>query len=222
MSRIGDKIRNARQVKKMTQKQLAKKLGVSEKFINEVEIGKRIANQDIIDRLSKILGKEINDITMSFEENIYKEEEKSQIKPVNSKKIVNDVWSDALSDVLKNIPIYNYDLNKSIGFKHLPVIHNKIEGYSKDKVLYLKISDDDMSGFRIKKGDMAFGHLTQEIENNAILLLEYDGNRVVRQIKRLGGSKVLLISNSGSLRTETREEKDLKPILKLDRLEINL
>ena len=74
MSRIGDKIRNARQVKKMTQKQLAKKLGVSEKFINEVEIGKRIANQDIIDRLSKILGKEINDITMSFEENIYKEE----------------------------------------------------------------------------------------------------------------------------------------------------
>lgn len=222
MSRIGDKIRNARQVKKMNQKQLAKKLGVSEKFINEVEIGKRIANQDIIDRLSKILGKEINDITMSFEENVYKEEKKSEIKPVNSKKIVNDVWSDALSDVLKNIPIYNYDLNKSIGFKQLPVIHNKVEGYSKDKVLYLKISDDDMSGFRIKNGDMAFGHLTQEIENNAILLLEYDGNRVVRQIKRLGGSKVLLISNSGSLRTETKEEKELKPILKLDRLEINL
>lgn len=40
MSRVGEKIKEARLKSGLTQKALAKKLGVSDKFINEVEIGK--------------------------------------------------------------------------------------------------------------------------------------------------------------------------------------
>lgn len=223
MSRIGEKIKQARKYKGMSQKQLAKKLGVSESFINDVEIGKRIANQNIIDRLSKVLGKEMNDITMSFEEEVYKRddsEKKYSVSPV--KKEINKVWSDAFSDILKNVPVYNYNLNEPLEFKKLPVVNNKIEGYAKDKVMYLKIKDDDMIGFRIQKDDLALGHLTQNIDNNGIFLLEYKGIRAIRQIKKLDNNKVLLVSNRGSLRTETLETRNLNVLVKLDKLEIIL
>ena len=68
MSRVGEKIKRAREENKMTQKQLAKKLGVSESFINEVELGRKIINENMITKVSKILNKNINDIGMSVEE----------------------------------------------------------------------------------------------------------------------------------------------------------
>ena len=37
MSRVGERIKEAREKSGMTQKALAKKLGVAEKFVNEVE-----------------------------------------------------------------------------------------------------------------------------------------------------------------------------------------
>ncbi len=45
MSRVSDKIKEARLKKGLTQKQLAKKLGVAENFINEVESGRKIINE---------------------------------------------------------------------------------------------------------------------------------------------------------------------------------
>ncbi|BAH05158.1 S24 family peptidase [Clostridium kluyveri] len=224
MSRVGEKIKSARIELGISQKLLGKKLGVSEKFINEVELGRKIASQGIIDKLSKILGKNINDITMSFEEQAYEEEKNEKFSPVPKKeKIqVQDVWSEAFSSVLKKIPIYGYDINKIINFKQLPIINNKVEGYAQDKVIYLQIESNDMEGFRIQDGDLALAHITGEIENNSICLVEYGGKREVRQIKKMDNKKVLLISGKNSIRTETIEIKDLKIIAKLDKLEIKL
>ena len=42
MSRVGDKIKQVRESKAISQKQLGKKIGVSESFINEVEMGKKL------------------------------------------------------------------------------------------------------------------------------------------------------------------------------------
>ena len=53
MSRVGEKVKNIRSSSGMTQKQLGKKLGVSESFINEVEAGRKVINQNLIDRLSR-------------------------------------------------------------------------------------------------------------------------------------------------------------------------
>lgn len=230
MSRVGEKIKQARMDSKMTQKQLAKKLGVSEGFVNEVESGKKIINESFISRISKILNKEINDISISFEEQTYENEPKVEKKKYLSfekenkkdKKEINEVWSEAFGDVLKNVPIYNYDLNNILGHKQMPVSSNKIEGHAQDKVFYLMIEDDDMIGFRIVKGDMAFCHGIKEFENNSICLLEYNDMRVIRQVKRLDNSKALLISNKGNIKTETVLIKDIKVIAKLDRIEIKL
>ncbi|WP_125154134.1 helix-turn-helix domain-containing protein [Clostridium rectalis] len=220
MSRIGVKLKQLRNEAGFSQKQLGKKLGVSETFINEVETGKKIINQNLIDRISKILGKDLNDLTMSFEEEVYKEEQKFSYEPKKQK--TNDVWNEAFGSVLKSICIYKYDLNKPIGNKQLPIVSNKIEGYPQDKVFYIEVENDDMTGFRICKGDLAFAHIIHEIENNAICLIEYKGERKIRQIKKLDNNKVLLVSNSGSLLTETVEIKNIKAIAKLDKLEIKL
>lgn len=226
MNRVGEKIKNLRIKSGMTQKALGKKLGVSENFVNEVEIGRKVVSQAIIDRISKILGQDINDIGMSFEEEVFHEEvpkDKVVFKSkIEKEEKVNEVWSDAFGSVLKTVPVYRYNLKDVTATRELPLKSNKIEGYAPDKVFYIEIEDDDMIGFRIAKGDIAFAHITHEIENNAVCLVEYGAGAAVRQIKKLDSNKVLLVSNRGSLRTETVEIKNLQILARLDRLEIKL
>jgi len=224
MSGIGEKIKNARNSKGLSQKQLAKKLGVAESFINEVETGRKVVNEKMMDRIGKVLGGDLEDMS-SMMNNLIMEEQKATEMPRKQNKVVeaiSDVWNDALGSVLKSVGIYKYDLSKPIGKRELPIISNKVEGFSQDKVLYLEIENDDLMGFRICKGDLAFTNLTSEIENNAICLLDYNGERVLRQIKKLDASKILLMSNRGSLRTETVNHKDIKVVAKLNRIEIKL
>jgi transcriptional regulator with XRE-family HTH domain len=234
MSRAGEKLKDIREQLGLSQKQLAKKLGVAESFINEAEQGRKILNETFINKLSKLAGKDINDISMSIEEEVDREtvEIKSNVLRVNKTNAaktsdkglpqINDVWSNALNSVLKTVSIYKYDLKEVVGSRQLPVVANKVEGHAQDKVLFLLIEEDDMIGFRIAKGDIAFAHLTHEVENNAICLLDINGERAIRQIKKLDSNKALLLSNKGSLRTETVYIKDINVIARLDRIEIKL
>lgn len=222
MTRVGEKIKLLRDQNGMTQKTLAKKLGVSESFINEIEAGRKVANDGVINRISKIFGKELDDVNMYTDE---QPEEKSQplvsTKPIK-KGEVNEVWNDALSSILKSVPVYKMDAKSVISTRQLPVISNKINGFAQDKVFFMEIENDDMLGFRIAKGDTAFLHIIHEVENNAICLVDYNNERIIRQIKRIDNTKLLLISNIGSVRTETVNVKDIKVIAKLDRIEIKL
>ena len=132
------------------------------------------------------------------------------------------VWDNAFSSVLKNVPIYDYSLKNVKGKIELPIHSNKVEGFPQDKVMYLEIQDNEMSGFRMMQGDLAFAHLVKEVSNNGIFLVDYKGSRKVRQIKSLGNSKLLLVSNGGALMTETVESKEISVIAKLERIEIRL
>ena len=227
MSRVGEKIKEARLQSGMSQKALAKKLGVAEKFINEVELGRRIAQESFIDKASKILKTDFNDVSMVVTDEALLEEKRAmkEIKnniSRNNKNNEEEVWTNAFSSVLKNVPIFDYTLKNSKGFKQLPIHSNKVEGFSQDKVLYLEIQDDEMSGFRMLKGDLAFASLVKEPSNNGIFLVDYKGKRAIRQIKILGNSKALLLSNGGSLLTETMNLNEFSVIAKLERLEIRL
>ncbi|GAA0819801.1 helix-turn-helix domain-containing protein [Clostridium tertium] len=226
MSRVGEKIKEARLKSGMSQKLLAKKLGVAEKFINEIEMGRRVAQESLIDKASKILNADFNDVSMVVTDEALIEERKamSDVKNKLSKGNIekNEVWTNAFSSVLKNVPILDYSLKNNKGFKELPIHSNKVEGYSQDKVLYLEIQDDEMSGFRMLKGDLAFATLVKEVSNNGIFLVEYKGRRAIRQIKNLGNSKVLLVSNAGNLLTETMNLNEISVLAKLDRIEIKL
>lgn len=225
MTRIGEKIKLLRDENKLTQKALGKKLGVSESFINELETGRRVANESVIKRISKIFNKDLDDINMYAEENP-KEVDVPVRKislPSRKNKEINPIWNDALESVLKSVPVYKSDLKTSISSRTLPVISNKINGYPPNKVLFMEIQDNDMVGFRISKGDIAFAHLINDIENNSICLLEYENKTIIRQIKKLDTNKILLVSNGGNgVKTQTAYIKDIKPLAKLDKLEIIL
>lgn len=222
MSRVGSEIARLRREKGITQKQLGKMAGVSESFIDEVESGKKVLNGALFARIIKLLGQEEDKYELYTDD----KSESGREVPVKSMKAVpkpvQAIWDDALAGVLKSIPVYTYDMDKVLESRQLPVISNKVEGYPKDKVFYLKISDDDMSGFRIMKGDIALAFSHQEIEKDAIYLIELQGKRMIRQIKKLGGEKLLLVYNSGNLGTEMTTVKDIKVLAKLIKLEIVL
>ncbi|MBE6051972.1 MAG: helix-turn-helix transcriptional regulator [Clostridium sp.] len=232
MSRVGEKIKDARLKSGLSQKALAKKLGVSDKFINEVETGRRVAAENFIEKAGKLLKVDFNDISMVVTDEDLMEErkvEKAKAKETKGKAKVqarilgetSEVWTDAFSSVLKRVNVYDYSLKNVLGGKELPNYSNKVEGFPSDKVIYLKIADNDMSGFRMMKDDIAFGHLVKEA-SNGIFLIELKGKRAIRQIKLLGNSRALLISNAGSVMTETVELNNIKVIAKLERVEISL
>ncbi|EHK2328389.1 helix-turn-helix domain-containing protein [Clostridium perfringens] len=223
MSRVGERIKEAREKSGMTQKALAKKLGVAEKFVNEVETGRKIINESLISKVSKVLNTDLNDINMVVTDEELKKELKAekqvrQTKPAE----VNEVWNQAFGSVLKNVPIYDYSLAQVKGYKQLATASNKIDGHTANKVFYLRIENNDMTGYRIQENDLALCYSIKEIENNSICLVEFNGKRVIRQIKKLDNVKALLISNNGSMRTETANIKEVKAIAKLYRIEFDL
>ncbi|MGU8848956.1 S24 family peptidase [Clostridium perfringens] len=223
MSRVGERIKKAREKSGMTQKALAKKLGVAEKFVNEVETGRKIINESLISKVSKVLNTDLNDINMvvtdeELQKELKAEKQLRQTKPAE----VNEVWNQAFGSVLKNVPIYDYSLAQVKGYKQLATASNKIDGHTANKVFYLKIENNDMTGYRIQENDLALCYSIKEIENNSICLVEFNGKRVIRQIKKLDNVKALLISNNGSMRTETANIKEVKAIAKLYRIEFDL
>lgn len=223
MSRVGERIKEAREKSGMTQKALAKKLGVAEKFVNEVETGRKIINESLISKVSKVLNTDLNDINMvvtdeELQKELKAEKQVRQTKPAE----VNEVWNQAFGSVLKNVPIYDYSLAQVKGYKQLAAASNKIDGHTANKVFYLKIENNDMTGYRIQENDLALCYSIKEIENNSICLVEFNGKRVIRQIKKLDNVKALLISNNGSMRTETANIKEVKSIAKLYRIEFDL
>lgn len=223
MSRVGERIKEAREKSGMTQKALAKKLGVAEKFVNEVETGRKIINESLISKVSKVLNTDLNDINMvvtdeELQKELKAEKQVRQTKPAE----VNEVWNQAFGSVLKNVPIYDYSLAQVKGYKQLATASNKIDGNTANKVFYLKIENNDMTGYRIQENDLALCYSIKEIENNSICLVEFNGKRVIRQIKKIDNVKALLISNNGSMRTETANIKEIKAIAKLYRIEFDL
>ena len=77
MSRVGQRIKDARLKSGMSQKMLAKKLGVAEKYINDVETGRKVVQESFIDKAAKILNTDLNDINMVVTDEALMEERKT-------------------------------------------------------------------------------------------------------------------------------------------------
>jgi transcriptional regulator with XRE-family HTH domain len=238
MSRIGQEINKLRLKKGMSPKQLAKKLGVSEGFVLDIESGKKIISDDFIGRVSKALDFELGPIGLFASDDSFTPE--AQESGISSTRVaaparaavnktakspqepVQEVWDDAFGNILKTVPVYDYRMEQIIDKKLLPIEKNKVQGFQKEKVFYLTIENTDMAGFRIFKGDMAFAVLTNEIDQEGFFFIEYNGTRAIRQVKKLQADKVLLICNKGTLITETISTKEIKVLARLVKLEIVL
>ena len=129
MSRLGDLILLERTRQKLTRKQVARKCGVSEGYIKDVEEGRRIIQDDQARRILKTLGtSQRNEAEFSLDEIAATvdlgtlapakpapqkaEAPKPAPKPASAEE-QSGIWLDALSSVLQPVPIMNAGLFKS-------------------------------------------------------------------------------------------------------------
>ena len=214
MGRMGETIRAARMKYKLTEKQLAKKTGLAESFVKDVEAGKKIPSDDQARRMLKACG--ITD-TLSTEIDTANEPEvklrprpRAYVLPVQpdepesspAQEQANDAWLDALGGIVKRVPVTD---EGGLVIDHVlrPVIGGKIEGGAPDKVLFFRVPDDSLSGFRVHAGDLLLTVPEKNPVDDAFMLVHYGGKRRVRRVKKLEGSRLMLQSYDRELKIDT-------------------
>lgn len=215
---MGDTIRAARVKYGMTEKQLAKKCGMAENFVKEIESGRRIPSDDQAKRLLKAMG-EVSMVSTELEaaaepEVKLRPRPKPYIIPVpetepepaqkekEAQQAANDAWLDALGGVVKRVPVMD-EAGRVIDHVLFPVVGGKIEGGAPDKVAMFRCPDNSLSGFRIFAGDLLLVVPEKKPMDDAYMLVFAHGKRAVRKIKKLDGSKIMLQSYDREFASET-------------------
>ncbi len=219
MSRIGDRIKTARISKNVSLKELGRKCGVSQSYISDVESGKRIINDALIKRISSILDINLNEAMLEDEEPSFDAEVSDQnTEPEGA----NIEWQSALSSIIKDVPVYDINMDKVLEYKHLPIVGNKIEGHNPDRLVYIKVPDNSMRGFRLRKDDLVMIALNHEFLGERLYFIEEDRARKIRHIKKLDGNNILISSQDASLKTRTCDIHGISIIGYLIKAEIML
>ena len=230
MSRLGDTIKAARLKTGLTPKALGKKCGVAESFILGVEAGTKIVSDDQAQRILKVLGVK-NPVSAELEvaaepERPLRPRPRPYVLPpkqeeetaAHTDEAAGSAWLDALGGVVKRVPVVGPD-GTVIDHRLLPVIGGKIEGGAPDKVLYFRCPDDSLRGFRVYAGDLLLTVPADKAQDDAIMLVLRDGQRVARKIRKLDGSHVLLQSYDREFSGETADIHELTILGRCVRLE---
>ncbi|MGN0990956.1 MAG: helix-turn-helix domain-containing protein [Candidatus Ventricola sp.] len=238
MSRLGDLILLERSRQKLTRKQVARKCGVSESYLKDVEEGRRIIQDDQARRILKTLGtSQRNEAEFSLDEIAAtvdlgtlapapkpvtpKPAEPQPAAKPQTKEEQSGIWLDALSSVLKPVPVMNAAWIQ-VSRRMVPIQDGKIEGAKPDKVVYFLAPDDTMRAMRIEKGDLVLVIPQTLPIDGAIMLVEYGAHRCLRRVKLLGNSSILLQSGDRDLGAETVGISEIKFVGKAVRVEIAL
>lgn len=193
MNRIAQKIRDARLKAKLTEKQLAKKCGLSAGYIMQIESGKKIVKEDLADKILKALGEKVS-LMEPVDEPPSVPVKQPQPKPAapqpTSMVEPNAQWADALSGVIKKYPIYDGTGKKAVDYKEIPVLGRKILGHHPDKILFAMAPDNSLSYKRIRKDDVLTLTTTKEIENDKIYLYEIAQSRKIGILRKEGNKQI--------------------------------
>ncbi|MGI6200414.1 MAG: helix-turn-helix domain-containing protein [Christensenellales bacterium] len=194
MSRLGDQLRDMRAKKGLTLKQVAKKGGVSEKYLDEVERGNRIVNDATAQRLLKAMGMGedmISDLEVPAE--ALKAPEPAPARPQPAPQAppaapapAGDLWQQALSGMAQQVPVLDGD-GAPQGYERLLCPGGKIAGYAAEKVFYQLAADDSMAALRIHRGDRVLIVPERKAERGVYLIL-YQGQRMLRQLDSKNGA----------------------------------
>lgn len=246
MSRLGDLIRLERTRQGLTYKQVARKCGVSEKYLETVENGTRIIRDDEARRILRTIGfKEETEASFTLDDiaatvdlqsavpriqqaakKATKPSEKgntasSETKSDKDPGVAGSIWLDALSGVLKHVPVYNAVM-KEVDHRLLPITGGKIEGANPDKVFYFVSPDNDMQGFRIRKGDYLLVVPSSAPTDGAIMLIKTPIGPVLRKVKLLERFQIMLQKYDAECESEIRNLNELQFMGRCVRLEAEI
>ena len=246
MSRLGDLIRLERTRQGLSYKQVARKCGVSDKYLMEVESGKRIIADDQARRILKTIGLNssrteaeftLDDIASTVDlqsavtsvprivpdKKLTKKEkqEGGEDSGENGAAVPGSIWLDALSSVLKHVPVYNAAM-KEIGHRLLPISNGKIEGASPDKVYYLSAPDNQLRGFRVMKGDCLLVVPASAPADGALMVLDTPFGKIIRKTILMERFQVMLQTYDAQCESEIRNLSDITVVGRCVRLEAEL
>ena len=241
MSRLGDLIRLERTRQGLTHKQVARKCGVSDKYLMEVEAGTRIIQDDQARRILKSMGLQqqteadftLDDIAATVDlqsavpqltkavETKKSVKEKENVVAESDPGVSGSIWLDALSGVLKHVPIYNAVM-KEVGHRLLPITNGKIEGASPDKVFYFMAPDNELRGFRVQRGDLLLVVPAQAAVDGAIMLIQTPQGRLLRKVKRVNDYQAMLQKYNESCESEIENYNEITFVGRCVRLEADL
>ena len=241
MSRLGDLIRLERTRQGLTHKQVARKCGVSDKYLMEVEAGTRIIQDDQARRILKSMGLQqqteadftLEDIAATVDlqsavpqltkavETKKSVKEKENVVAESDPGVSGSIWLDALSGVLKHVPIYNAVM-KEVGHRLLPITNGKIEGASPDKVFYFMAPDNELRGFRVQRGDLLLVVPAQAAVDGAIMLIQTPQGRLLRKVKRVNDYQAMLQKYNESCESEIKNYNEITFVGRCVRLEADL
>lgn len=252
MSVIGDNIKKARMKKGISTKELAKKAGVSESSLVDVESGKKVPNTQIVQAVSKVLGITADAIEPSYFSDFFEkeEEEKKEIKPafksnartpitvastaevkaMNPNEIADSSIGNAFSKAVNKIPVL-LKINPAkpfpsgqdvLDYKLEPVFQGKNLGAPQGEFVYYVSPDNSMSNTRILKGDMVLIFITNSILDKDIVLAVCNGRTYLRRIKKIDDKKILLFPDNPESEVIIANQSEVKVYGKAVRVEFRL
>lgn len=231
MSRLGDMIKQERLRAGWSQKQLAKKSGVSESFINEVEAGTKIIADTQATRILKVLGKS-NEVFADFEAKADGMPVAEPVRTVVRPKVVKepissapaqpaDAWVGALGNLMHAVPVKDVN-GKIVDSITLPVKSGRIEGVLADKVFYLTIPDDSMMGYRIRRRDRVLVLPATVPVDDSIMVFLSEGKYYLRKIKLQDNGRALMQWYDYEPHSEVVMQKAVTLVGRVRRVEFDL
>ena len=250
MSVIGLNIKKAREKKAISTKELAKKAGISESSLVDVENGKKVPNTQIIQSVSKVLGISVDDIEPSYFSDFFEEEVTKEIKPIpkpktrayspvasttsvptqNPNEVADTSIGNAFSKAVNKIPVIlkinpakPFPLGQDIlDYKLEPVFQGKNLGAPQGEFVYYISPDNSMSNSRILKSDMVLILITKLYIDKDIVLAVCNGKTYLRRIKKIEDKKILLFPDNPEAEVIIASQTDVKVYGKAVRSEFRL
>ncbi|MDF2532330.1 MAG: hypothetical protein K0Q65_1911 [Clostridia bacterium] len=242
MSIIGTNIKQIRIKQNLSAKQLAKKCGISENALLEIEDGKKVPTTQLTKLITKGLGVNIDAIEPTYFSDYFDgSPEPKESVPASTARILNakqenlkpsgsNTISDAISKAVKKIPVIGkITAGKSIPFegdiidnKFEPVFQGKNNNVAGEDFIYYMVQDNSMQGARIMKSDLALVFLTESIRDKDIVLFTYKNNTFIRRYKSASDSFVVLYPENPDFETFAVDKKDIKIVGKVLRVEFKI
>lgn len=237
MSIIGTNIKNARNKKSLSLKELAKKSGVTEQYLMDIESGKKIPNQNLIESISKALGISIDLLEPSYFSQYFEaDDDKEELRLPKQKSMdrkpseADNSISSALSKAVRKIPVIDKitsikdfpDKKDIIDYKYEPVFQNKGSNVNSGEFVYYIVQDNAMSNSRILKGDLALIFITDSIRNGDIILYTDKNRTFLRRITYLDKEDILLYSDNYEYQPALSNLKNIHIIGKVVRIEFKI
>ena len=156
MNRIGSAIRRIREEKGMSEKQLSKKIGVSDSYLADVEEGRKIPTEDLVKRIRKALawGAEEELESVGPADRAQRTAQPARPQPP----AVPDgppapAWEAAFGALVAEIPVFD-EQEKNVLEKRLHVVENrKVLGCPPEELYYVRLEGDGLEMDGLKPGE---------------------------------------------------------------------